>query len=826
MDGVKFILSEIKEILGNKVTNETPLHAACEGNHYEIVVELITKFPELLLVKDGLSHRRWHPIHTACVFGASDEILEALLVGILCLLTEGNERLTGKLANSKCFVDVMFHTPLYIATKCQNLSHIRTMMAPSLYDSLKQSAPTLYTVPSSGRRTPKPSAIHCAITYNNQELLLNVMENLQLNRVAYPSVFSMRYMLQRMHKDTNDKIIIYPLLETTICESSDGKLYLHDTNSTFKDYGGLSNLKLSPLAMSVAMGNVRFTEMFLNDGANDDKGLALRLALFLHYHDIAKLILSYDHSNICLGRAKCLLTFELPSNILNSFTEIHLPENNLNSIPLIVFQVPKLTILNVSSNKLTELPVSDSLFQSGWLCTDIEIINISNNELKLLPSVIWQMPKLKQLLASHNSITKIETTKHLCEKVAKFDVSHNQLTSSNIPQNVFAAEDVDVSYNKLEYLPDYVWKSKKLINLNAANNKIKDIVIPHDYEESACQSEFTQSQSDDEPYMYSVYASALSKLNLSFNDLTSFPKHLACFVYCLQNLDISNNQIPILHICLIPPYIKYLCVSECRLEDIKISCDQHSLCGHKKHTNLKNLSFLNLKGNNLCQFTLRNDKDSAKGSLIYPELEWLNLSNNQLCDVDANIGEQKHLATLNLSNNHNIKSLPLELSNLINTLSLLEIKSLPNLTDLHLKKYQTTRQMLSYMKSKMKRYTIFIASYITTYTSSILLYYSVERYRALNLMIVGVNNSGKTSLMKRLNHVSSRRSVPDDEINIDEWSFSASTHKIYFKTWDFPSQVRTYMHMLNFLIFSILIECNKLLLLLQTSHLLGCFQVD
>ena len=706
MDGVKFMLSEIKEILGNKVTNETPLHAACEGNHYEIVVELITKFPELLLIKDELSHRRWHPIHTACAFGASDEILEALLVGISCLLMEGNERLTGRLANSKCFVEIMLHTPLYIATKCQNLSHVRTMMAPFLYDSLKQSAPTLYTVPSSGRHTPKPSAIHCAITYNNQELLLNVMENLQLNRVAYPSVFSMRHMLQRMHKDTNDKPIVYPLLETTICESSDGKLYLHNTNSAFKDYGVLSNLKLSPLAMSVAMGNKKFTEMFLNCGANDDKGLALRLALFLHYHDIAKLILSYDDSNICLGKAKCLFTFELPSNIMNSFTEIHLPENNLSFVPLIVFQLPKLKILDVSNNKLTNLPISDSLFQSGWLCTDIELINISNNKLEILPNVIWEFRKLKQLLAGHNSISKIETTRHLCETITRFDVSHNQLTNFNIPQNVFSAEDVDVSYNKLECLPDWVWKSKKLTNLNAANNKIKSIgflMISHDHQESTCQNELTQNQSNDEPC--SVYASTLSKLNLSSNDLTGFPTHLACFVYHLHHLDISNNRIPILHICLIPPYIKYLCVSECCLKDIKIRCDQHTLCSHKKHTNLKNLSFFNLKGNDLHHFTLRNDTDSTKGSLIYPELEWLYLSNNQLCDVDANIGEQKHLVALNLSNNHNLKSLPLELSKLINTLSLLEISSLPNLTDLHLKKYKTTRQMLSYMKSKMKRYS-------------------------------------------------------------------------------------------------------------------------
>ena len=243
---------------------------------------------------------------------------------------------------------------------------------------------------------------------------------------------------------------------------------------------------------------------------------------------------------------------------------------------------------------------------------------------------------------------------------------------TKIPHNIFLAEDVDISYNKLEYLPDSVWKSKNLTNLNAANNKIKEVGFPinsRNFMEASFQSEFTHSQSNDEPC--SVCASALSRLNLSSNNLTSFPTHLTCFVYYLQNLNISNNQIPILHICLLPPYIKSLFAAECCLEYIKISCDQNSLCSHKKHTNLQNLTYLNLKGNKLSHFTLRHVTDSTKGSLIYPELEWLNLSNNQLCDqLDANIGEQKHLVTLNLSNNRNLKSLPLELSNLINTLSI------------------------------------------------------------------------------------------------------------------------------------------------------------
>ena len=88
---MSFLLSQTEEAPhANQVTNETPLHAACEGNHYEIVEQLITKFPELLMMKDKLPYKRWYPIHTACAYGASDKILEAVLLGMLHLM-EAND---------------------------------------------------------------------------------------------------------------------------------------------------------------------------------------------------------------------------------------------------------------------------------------------------------------------------------------------------------------------------------------------------------------------------------------------------------------------------------------------------------------------------------------------------------------------------------------------------------------------------------------------------------------------------------------------------------------------------------------------------------------
>ena len=710
------MLSEMKEVpTTSKTMKETPLHAACERKHYEIVVQLITKFPELLLVQDCLPHRRWHPIHTACAYGASDEILKVLLVGILCLITKGHEMMPSTFVHILS-IDVLGRTPLYIATKCGNLSHLHLMMTPFLLEPLMQDAPTLYAIPST---EPWPSSIHCAITYGREELLVSLLNALPLTVFAYPSVFALRHMLQCIQKDTHNKSIKFEQLETTICETSDGELHLIDISSAIsnyevlKNYKVLSNLELSPLAMASAMGNANITKLILDKGAKDDDGLALRLALFLQHHDIAGMMLSCGDSQICLGNMKKLSTFSLPSNILNSFIEIHLEDNSLSSIPLVLFQLPNLKFLNVSNNHLAELPVSNDEFLSGWTCNNIKIISISGNKLKTLPAVIWNISQLKELNADENCISEIESPANFCAKLKTINISHNRL--STVPQHIFLAEEVNISYNRLVRLPEYIWSSRTLTNLNVSQNQIEEVCFP----ESPCVQirgmsfvakgkktiahEFKGKISK---MPHNTYANSLSSLNLSHNKLTNFPKQLTCFAYHLHKLNISNNPIVILYIRLLPPYLKFISANDCSLENIEIG---ENLCDHKTHTSLMNLTYLSLKENKLkwFLFSFKSDMDPKNHNLIYPELEYLNLSNNLLHDLDASIQNQKHLNSLILSGNHNLKSLPLELSHLSDTLSLLQLDDIPNLTDSYLKEYQSFQsrlpKLLSYMKSAMKR---------------------------------------------------------------------------------------------------------------------------
>ena len=411
LDGVSFLLSETNEIpLANNATDETPLHAACEGNHYDVVVELTTKFPDLLVMKDHLPYRGWYPVHTACAFGASDKILHHLLSGIAFL---SKEKMKDDMTHIS-FIDVLGRSPLYIATKCGNLSHINVMTDTSIFNLLQQLAPSIFAITSSS--ISQVSAVHCALVHNKIELLQTLLDKfpLAVEVLAYPSVFSL------MSCKLNG-LAVLPPLSTTLCQGSDGRLQTISVANSFDEYKVLCNIAMSPLAMAAALGNAEVVKMLLDIGACDEDGLAARLALFMQYNDIATILLTAKNdSSICIADHKKL------SVLLNDsylFTKVYLQHNLLSSLPTALFQNPQLQVLDVSHNDLIEIPDGSS----AWRCKNLETLDLSHNKLTTLPLAIWKLPHLKYLYAQNNSISEMETVTEYCAELEEIDISHNKL---------------------------------------------------------------------------------------------------------------------------------------------------------------------------------------------------------------------------------------------------------------------------------------------------------------------------------------------------------------------------------------------------------------
>ncbi|KAG5679512.1 hypothetical protein PVAND_009075 [Polypedilum vanderplanki] len=109
----------------------------------------------------------------------------------------------------------------------------------------------------------------------------------------------------------------------------------------------------------------------------------------------------------------------------------------------------------------------------------INSLDLSNNQLTEIPSKIEILVNLTDLNLSHNQLTRVETL-HFAH-LEKLDLSYNHITSaelSKLPRNII---HLNLTHNKIKYLPHYLMKLKKLrtleLNENPINCRCKTLMV-------------------------------------------------------------------------------------------------------------------------------------------------------------------------------------------------------------------------------------------------------------------------------------------------------------------------------------------------------------
>ena len=708
----------------NQATNETPLHIACERNHYEIVMELINKFPELLLVKDKIPYREWYPIHTACAFGASDNIVAVILVGILRLCVD-----SPNFPSDLSFLDSFGLSPLFIATRCGNLSHVSLFLHPALISTLLHFTPSLLYGTSTTLVPTKCSILHAAVIANNPKILNAIITTLPKTKMFLyvPCKLLSTCVMSLLGYYLNS----YSQIPMKLCENANGELELISHEAVTALHTTFDQMVLSPLVVAAVLGNTDSVGALLDAGMRDTNNLALQFALLMKHSEIIISLLFCEKTDETIFKAgdKSLLSFPVSPYIskhLLQCTEIYLQSNYLTEIPLSLFQIPVLKHLDVSNNNLATLPVGEQVGSSyksaewGWKCKCLKILNVSSNAIYSLPEAIWALPNLEYFDASHNRVKKISPTIHYNNKLRKIDISFNCL--KKVAPFLFLAEEVNLSSNNLKSLPTEVWCSKSIKVLNVSDNQIEDIRFTTQAEPITVS--FTTACTKIIDVMKNVPSveqidtiSSLSRLELAHNKLRAFPKDLACFATHLQHLDISFNQISAIDISMVPPYLNTLVAKNCCIaqfgmimnyqerELYQIRCTSlgiGSKCPHRNHTSLQHLSNLNLSNNRLffMQFAAANGATS-----FYPELNVLNLSANELFGtLSPSVKVLGNLFHLDLSDNVRLEAIPMELSSLYGSLFYLKLGNLPNLRDPPREYHDLpVNNLLSYMKLRMEK---------------------------------------------------------------------------------------------------------------------------
>ena len=137
-----------------------------------------------------------------------------------------------------------------------------------------------------------------------------------------------------------------------------------------------------------------------------------------------------EHRNL-LGRGRSIEELSLWA-----ITRVDLSGNNLEKLIPDITCLPSLHILNVSSNRISQLPGTvagrDSEGEIAWTCHVLEELNVQGNVLTTLPSGIFSLPSLQKLNASHNTLTDVPSGAWACECLVELNLSYNNFEKLDI----------------------------------------------------------------------------------------------------------------------------------------------------------------------------------------------------------------------------------------------------------------------------------------------------------------------------------------------------------------------------------------------------------
>jgi hypothetical protein len=157
----------------------------------------------------------------------------------------------------------------------------------------------------------------------------------------------------------------------------------------------------------------------------------------------------------------------IEQNRLNGYTDLHLSDTNLTSLPPEIGQLTHLELLSVTGNSFTSLPP-----EIGQL-TNLKVLNLKGNKLTSLPPEIGQLSHLELLSVQGNNITSLPPEIGQLSNLLRLDLSYNQLTS--LPPEIGQLSKLrrlDLSYNQLTSLPAEFGQLSGLLNIDLSENDL------------------------------------------------------------------------------------------------------------------------------------------------------------------------------------------------------------------------------------------------------------------------------------------------------------------------------------------------------------------
>ena len=159
--------------------------------------------------------------------------------------------------------------------------------------------------------------------------------------------------------------------------------------------------------------------------------------------------------------------------ILRTITKLDISFNKLVRLPLIVFQLPSLKSLNASENSIKGLPS----LSPGKKKETVKSGGLANGKL------CWSQPDCHSIL--ENSDTEdsdldfnYQESSWDCPYLEELELHHNSLMT--LPTCVFelpSLKYLNASYNDIDSLPFAMWSSPSIKNLDLKGNDLKNLPL-------------------------------------------------------------------------------------------------------------------------------------------------------------------------------------------------------------------------------------------------------------------------------------------------------------------------------------------------------------
>ena len=445
----------------------------------------------------------------------------------------------------------------------------------------------------------------------------------------------------------------------------------------------------------------------------------------------------------------------------NTLTVIDLYNTGLTGeLPLKLFEFTKLSILNVSKNKLKGISEVDDCV--AFACVELKKAVFADNNFATIPKGLLFLPKLRELNFAKNAVEVLDLEGVEVQNlpVQKLDLSGNRI--EKVPYQLFCLPHLDelkLDDNLIAELPVEMWFAPCLNQFSINNNLLMELPIPKGVggvmDDEFC-FDFFDHEVDSHSSIASSYASVkiqygqscretviassgtvmleevdiilqhsrsscglqLTNLQLNNNRLKIIPPNLPCLAPSLKILLVANNELNVTP-CIknLPQFLERLDLSQNKLTKFltktfkedktypseicprKLFYGSEQTCAaHFSHKNLAKMDHLDMSHNMIDD----NVNTKYDGVQYYANLLELNLSNNKLKVFPDFVLHQLSLKSLDISNNSDIEKIPYELSRL-EQLSSFKCDNISDLIPVNLSKMFSTSETLAYLRSKMER---------------------------------------------------------------------------------------------------------------------------